>query len=154
MDKTSLYVGATVNTPISSLKAGVAYDYVFLGPNTIGGPAESSGYQNVIGLYLNWQATEKLAFNTRGEYFSQSGYMASGALEALASGLVPGDLTARSAFELTETIQYDLWKNVIARGEFRWDHAADANAPFDGTSAGTGTRDNAFLLAANVIFKF
>ena len=152
VDKTSLYVGATVNTPISSLKAGVAYDYVFLGPNALGpeGAAENSGYQNVIGLYLNWQATEKLAFNTRGEYFSQSGYLAAG---ALASGGV-GDLTARSAFELTETIQYDLWKNVIARGEFRWDHAASDSNSFSGETPGTPTRDNAFLLAANLIFKF
>jgi len=155
VDKTSLYVGATVNTPISNLKAGVAYDYVFLGPNALGpgGATENAGYQNVLGLYLNYQATEKLAFNTRGEYFSQSGYLATTAQTALASGSSDG-LTAKSAFEVTETVQYDLWKNVIARGELRWDHAADGSNSFGGATAGTGTRDNAFLLAANIIFKF
>ena len=155
VDKTSLYVGTTFNTPISSVKVGVAYDYVFLGPNALGpaGATESSGYQNVVGLYLNYQATEKLAFNTRGEYFSQSGYLAETARTALASGGSDG-LTAKSAFELTETVQYDLWKNVIARGEFRWDHAADGSDAFSGATPGTGTRDNTFLLAANFIFKF
>ena len=69
------------------------------------------------------------------DYFSQSGYLAG-------SGL------PKSAFAVTETVQYDLWKNVIARGEFRWDHAADASNPY---SSG---RDNAYLLAMNVIYKF
>jgi hypothetical protein len=156
VDKTSLYVGATVNTPISSVKVGVAYDYAMLGPvgattpiGAVTGP-EGSGYQNVVGLYLNYQATAKLAFNTRGEYFSQSGCLAT----AVRAGALADDLPAKSAFELTQTIQYDLWKNVIARGEFRWDHAADDSAAFGGATPGTGTRDNAFLLAANIIFKF
>ena len=149
VDKTSLYVGATVNTPISSVKAGVAYDYVILGPNNLGtgGAFQNSGYQNVVGAYLNWQATPRLAFNTRAEYFSQSGYLAAAA-EAKGVGL------PKSAVEVTQTIQYDLWKNVIARGEFRWDHAASDSAPFSGETPGTGARDNAFLFAANIIFKF
>lgn len=137
VDKTSLYVGTTFNTPISNLKAGLAYDYAILGPNNLGvdSAAEASGYQNAAGVYLNWQATPKLAFNTRGEYFSQSGYLAGAGL-------------AKSAVELTETVQYDLWKNVIARAEFRWDHATDDSRPYS-----TGM-DNTFLLAANIIFKF
>jgi len=32
-DKTSLYIGGTVNTPITGVKVGAAYDYAMLGPN-------------------------------------------------------------------------------------------------------------------------
>lgn len=135
VDKTSWYVGGTVNTPISSLKVGAAFDYVMFGPNTIAGPSNPSGYQNAAALYLNWAATGKLTFNTRADYFTQSGYLA-------AAGL------PKRAFALTETLQYDLWKNVLARAEFRWDHAADDSNPYS-----TG-HDNVYLLAMNVIYKF
>jgi hypothetical protein len=138
--KTSWYIGGTFNTPITGVKAGAAVDYVTLADNTIGGAPHASGYQGAYALYLNWQATEKMALSTRGEYFAQSGYLAA----AAAAG---GIGLAKSAFELTETIQYDLWKNVLARAEFRWDHAADASGTYNG-------KDNAYLLAANIIYKF
>ena len=57
----------------------------------------------------------------------------------------------------TATLQYDLWKNVISRLEFRWDHAADGNEAFGGNgSLGTvaPTKKNEYLIAANVIYKF
>ncbi len=141
--KTSFYIGGTFNTPITNVKLGVAYDYVALYDNNLGpgGAAEDSGYQNAIGGYISWQATEKLGLYTRGEYFSQSGYLAD---DFVAAGIgLP-----KRAFEVTETIQYDLWKNVLARAEFRWDHAADASNIYS-----TG-RDNAYLIAANIIYKF
>jgi len=139
VNKTSWYIGATVNTPIKNVKVGGAYDYVNLADNAIDGLPHSSGYQWAAGLYLSWQATEKLSFNTRGEYLAQSEY-----LVGTGAGVgLPG-----KAFEVTESAQYDLWKNVLARIEFRWDHAADASAPF---SNGV---DNAYLLAANIIYKF
>jgi hypothetical protein len=137
--KTSWYVGGTVNTPITNLKAGFAVDYVNLYENTIGGVAHDSGWQGAYGLYLSYQATEKLGFYTRGEYLSQSDYL-------VAAGVGAG--LPSKAIEITETIQYDLWKNVLARAEFRWDHAADASAPFS-----TGL-DNAYMLAANLVYKF
>ena len=55
---------------------------------------------------------------------------------------------------LTGTMQYDLWKNVISRLEFRWDHSANGNDLFGGSNAGQPDRKNAYLLAANVIYKF
>ena len=66
-----------------------------------------------------------------------------------------------AAYEITATAQYDLWKNVLARIEFRWDHAEHGKA-YGGTAVandgeGPGfapAADNAFLLAANVIYKF
>ncbi len=77
VDKTSFYAGSTFNTPISTLKFGLAFDYALLGPNAINATvgAVNSGYQWAGGGYINWQATEKLSFNTRAEYFSQSTYL-------------------------------------------------------------------------------
>ena len=134
--KTSYYIGGTVNTPINNLKAGAAFDYVTLGPNNLGfdygtgaALAEDSGYQYAIGLYASFQATEKLSLYARGEYFKQSGYLQFNSVNPNYSGMANG------AFELTGTVQYDLWKNVLARVEFRWDHA-EHNDPYGGT-AGT-----------------
>ena len=59
------------------------------------------------------------------------------------------------AFALTETVQYDLWKNVISRLEFRWDHSANGQNAYGGTTAGSAPGlKNAFLVAANLIYKF
>src|SRR5664279_2030033 len=105
-DKTSLYIGGTVNTPINNVKVGAAYDYVMLGPNFFNpanantAPFHQSGYQGAFGLYLSYQATPKLSFYTRGEYFTESGYLAAGGIAGAAA----------SAFEVTQTVQYDLWK--------------------------------------------
>jgi hypothetical protein len=132
--KTSYYVGGTFKTPVTGLAVGAAFDYACLANNTVGGTPQTSGYQNAAGLYLIWQATEKLSFNSRGEFFSQSGYLAS-------SGF------PKQGVEVTETVTYQLWKNVVSRLEFRWDHASDADA------YGSGL-DNAFLLAANFVYKF
>jgi hypothetical protein len=142
VNKTSWYIGGTINTPITGVKVGVAVDYANLAQNNLGagGAQENAGYQNAYGAYINWQATEKLSFNTRGEYFSQSGYLAAAAVGS-------GVGLPKKAVELTETIQYDLWKNVVSRLEFRWDHAADASGIFSG-------KDNAYLLAANFVYKF
>ena len=146
--KTSFYVGGTVKTPLKCLSVGLAYDYVALG-DTSAIDAETgdlvihkSGFQNASAIYLLWQATEKLTFNTRADYFSQSDFLVS-------SGM-PG-----KAFALTETVQYDLWKNVISRLEFRWDHSASGADAYGGTAPGYApSLKNAFLVAANVIYKF
>ncbi len=42
-------------------------------------------------------------------------------------------------------------KNVVSRVEFRWDHATDASGPYATAPVG---RDNAYLLALNLIYKF
>jgi hypothetical protein len=68
---------------------------------------------------------------------SQSGYL-----------VASSGLQTAKAVEVTETIGYQLWKNVITRVEFRWDHDAT-----DSNSYSTGL-DNVFLLAANILYKF
>jgi hypothetical protein len=135
--ETSFYGGGTIKTPLKSLSVGVAFDYACLGPNQANSVPNDSGYQYAGALYLLWQATEKLSFNTRADYLSQS--------SSLATSGLPG-----SSFALTESVQYDLWKNVLTRAEFRWDHAMNGSDPW-GASPNV---DNAFMLALNIIYKF
>jgi predicted porin len=138
--ETSFYAGATVKTPLKALSVGLAFDYACLGPNQAAGAGvvNNSGYQWAGAVYLVYQATDKLSFNTRADYLNQSSYLAT-------TGL-PG-----SSFALTESVQYDLWKNVLTRAEFRWDHACNGTYPW---GAPTGPLENEFMLALNVIYKF
>jgi hypothetical protein len=140
-DQTSFYVGSTLNTPLKELKVGAAYDYVGVGKQAISG----SGYANAVAGYATYLVTEKLSLNARGEYFSQS---KAGVATAAALAL------PRKAIEGTLTAQYDLWKNVISRVEFRWDHAAAGVPAFGGVVPGAPNRDNAYEIIANIIYKF
>jgi len=166
--QTSLYVGATINTGITGLRAGISYDYFGKQsqnyPNFGFGPFPES-WANSVALYASFQATEKLSFHGRAEYFWESTGKGSGNTGPVAG---PDKVLA-----LTATAQYDLWKNVLSRLEFRWDHqagnqtgginggyyggslvgaAAGANV---GVPSGIGaTKHDAFILAANVIYKF
>jgi len=59
------------------------------------------------------------------------------------------------ALALTETLQYDLWKNVVSRLEFRWDHSLSGADAYGGTGPGAPpSAENALLVAANLIYKF
>ena len=132
-DQTCLYIGGTLATPITNLKLGASYDYA--------APDEpNEAYQNAVGLYLSFQATEKLSLHGRGEYASHS------------KGVVVDGFPSK-VFEYTGTVQYDLWKNVLSRVEFRWDHSADGSQAFGGVT-GAPTKKNALLIAANLIYKF
>jgi hypothetical protein len=151
--QTSYYVGTTLATPVTGWKVGAAFDYLNLAnqpapgsPNPAGGSYLGSDTVWAAGLYTTYQATEKLSFSLRGEH---------------------GDVDEESrndekVWDLTATTQYDLWKNVISRIEFRWDHAEHGDL-FGGTpytysgttiTGGGPTRANAFMLAANIIYKF
>jgi hypothetical protein len=139
-DQTSFYVGSTIMTPVTGLKVGACYDYAALtsqsGP---GGGAETTGYANAVGGYLSYQLTEKLSAYVRGEYASSTYATTFGATKVL---------------EATGTLQYDLWKNVLTRLEFRWDRAADGTQPYGGQTAGVGVTANAYELIASVAYKF
>jgi hypothetical protein len=137
-DQTSFYVGATVNTPVTGLKLGACYDYAAITTQPVAGP-EQSAYANATGLYLSYQLTEKLSFYGRGEY---------------ASSTFAGTFGSRKVVETTATVQYDLWKNVLSRLEFRWDHSADGLPAYGGTTAGLPSKDNYFTLLADVAYKF
>ena len=80
--------------------------------------------------------------------------------------------TPNKVFAVTETVEYDLWKNVMSRVELRWDHQAGrlslpavllprrlnsvATVANDLTAPGgvTGTKHNDYQLMANIIYKF
>ena len=48
-------------------------------------------------------------------------------------------------------MQYDLWKNVLTRAEFRWDHAMNGGDPWGSSPS---SLDNEFMVALNIIYKF
>lgn len=144
----NFYVGATLNTPVTGLKLGAAYDY-FGSPNkSFATDTFFESWADTVALYASFQATEKLSFNARGEYLWQSA--ANGAINA-----------PDKVFALTGTVQYDLWKNVLSRLEVRWDHQAGPDA-FTGGDAyggnvnngGVADKHNSYMIAANIIYKF
>jgi len=131
-DQINWYAGATVATPLAGLRLGASYDNLNVW--------SAKGETWAAAGYASYQATEKLSFHARGEYVKDS------------AGFF--ELNTDRFMELTGTVQYDLWKNVISRVEFRWDHSLTGSDAFGGDTAGTPTRDDAYMLAANIIYKF
>ena len=159
-DQSNYYVGATLNTPIDKLKIGAAFDYVsnFSMPTTPGDTATVAGRTSLANLgsghawagYASYELTSKLSFHARAEYADTwPGLYNRTAVAANAWNRQKFDVLA-----LTGTLQYDLWKNVLTRLEFRWDHSASGGDLFGGDTVGTATRQNAYLLAANVAYRF
>ncbi len=135
----NFYAGLVIPTPCSKLKVGSSFDLISLADkDTYGNAHNSSGW--VVGLYGNFQATDKLSLNLRGEYFDMP-----------FSGLTayPDSNTNGKGEELTATVQYNLWANVISRAEVRWDHA-DSGTAFGNDSS----QANSFILALNLIYTF
>lgn len=141
-NETHYYVGGTMNTPVSGLKFGAAFDDVEV----------HNGHGEIwsVGGYAAFQATEKLSVYGRAEYVRQRGEWAL---------LAP---MPEKTMELTATLQYDLWKNVLSRLELRWDRSLSGEkvwGPITTTTgeAGTGVTGglrNEFVLIANVVYKF
>jgi hypothetical protein len=99
----------TISTPVAGLKVGISYDYVQeLGSSYLGDGA-------IYGVYATYQATDKLSLALRGEYVDGR------------YGTVVGDVTgtdsdAGQGSEISATVSYNLWANVVSRAELRWDH--------------------------------
>jgi hypothetical protein len=141
----SYYVGATVATPVSGLRFGAAWDCLDVGP--------LSGENWSIAGYVSYQATEKLSFHGRAEYLRNRG-AGKFFVDPFGNPTSPDEV-----LDLTLTIQYDLCKNVLSRLELRWDHSLTGQDVYGGTSpntavGGTGDLKNAWMLAANVIYRF
>jgi hypothetical protein len=141
--QTSYYAGSTIATPIKELQFGVAFDYLDM--------SMVHGQTWAAAGYASYHATEKLSFHARGEYLKDSsGFFA----YADSTSLTPV-LTSDTVLAMTGTVQYDLWKNVISRLELRWDHSLSGNDAFGGATADSSPdRQNAWLLAANIIYRF
>jgi hypothetical protein len=147
---TSYYVGATVATPVTGLRVGASFDYLDINP------ANNDDYS--LAGYLSYQATEKLSFHARAEYFKDN-LNDGGANGGLLFDENLGKTGKAEVMALTATTQYDLWKNVISRVEIRWDHSLLGNDLFGGTTGATAAtthpdQKNSWLLAANIIYKF
>jgi hypothetical protein len=154
----NIYLGATLATPVEGLRVGLAYDYVCNEDQnlpTIG--RVQASWANAASLYASFQCTEKLSLHGRFEYmWRDNGDNGTG-------GPLVG--APNEALAITATLQYDLWKNVISRLEFRWDKATDGTTPYGGDlnpvgggiNAGVGgapNKENSVLVAANLIYKF
>jgi len=120
---------------VAGLKLGVAFDYVDnLGGNEAGVPA--GNYEDdawVAALYASYQATEKMSLHFRGEY---------GNLDYDDGA---GDSGDETMWEITGTLQYNLWNNVVSRLEVRYDKVEDDDYNYD---------DTHFGVYANLIYKF
>lgn len=138
-NQTSWYVGGTVNTPVTGLKLGAAFDYADFHSDSAEAAPFFGNYTEAwaISLYASYQATEKLSLHARGELATLPNVSAAGSDNV-------------QAWALTGTVQYDLWQNVISRLEIRWD-AADEGRYFPSKDH---SLKNAALVAANVIYKF
>lgn len=152
---TSWYAGVTLPTPITQMKVGASFDYL-QEADLVSAGVGGDDIWDVAG-YATFQATDKLSFNARAEYLSDDSTP-----QPLAAG--PTDLVSlypgNRAEEITATIQYNLWANVLTRAEFRWDHV-EHGTPFgynssDVTAANTtgAYKNNDFLLALNIIYQF
>jgi hypothetical protein len=155
--RTSWYAGATLPTPSAKLKVGAAFDWLDLhNGNTAANPSDDNIW--VGGLYATFQATDKLNFNIRGEYLANNGTV--GTYATTTNGRPVGN----AAEELTATVQYSLWANVISRVELRWDHVEHGtffDNNMDPNNSGSnppgfksGYHNNAVLLALNLIYQF
>lgn len=132
----NIYVGGTIPMPVTGLALGAAYDYTY-------GQAAKNDYANATALYVTYNM-DKWTFANRVDYGTSS----AGLFDAVNSGK-----TDRLISE-TFTVGYSLWKNVVTRGEFRWDHSLTSDRPFGGTVAGEPVNKNAVSLALNIIYLF
>jgi hypothetical protein len=160
-DQINYYAGATLNTPCKQLTLGAAFDYA---QNYGGGYQDDYYYSSTdyyyetsygdvmaLGLYATVKATDKLSFNARAEYvYGKSRYVDNGYDEG---GYSSADHSSADGFELTGTVEYDLWVNVISRLELRWDHANINQSPLD-INGDYLDHKNSVGFYANVIYKF
>jgi hypothetical protein len=154
MPTMNAYLGATIATPVTGLRFGLAWDLLKANTTPNGDTSKLNADIWSLALYTSYQATEKLSLHLRGEYLKGDLH------EATNVAMAPGGLTGQvlnpenGVYAVTATVQYDLWKNVLSRLEFRWDHSEHGYL-YGGEAAGSApTRADAFLLAANVIYKF
>lgn len=140
-NETTYYVGATLATPVTGLRVGASFDYLDI--HSLNNDTWS------LAGYLHFQATEKLSFHGRAELFKD-------AHPDVLFGVADPTGQGAHVVAVTGTAQYDLWKNVISRLELRWDHSLNSNNLFGGTDSITGDAQakNAWMLAANIIYKF
>jgi len=141
-DTTSIYVGATLPTPIEGLAVGIGWDYrMENGPNSSGtgvAGATSGAWASALAGYLSYDVTEKIAAHYRIDWAKGTdntfGVDANGTEDKLLSNTI--------------TVDYKAWENVISRLEVRWDHSLDAQYRY-----GVADR-NDIAIIGNFIYQF
>ena len=130
----------------------MAFDYLATSLN---------GENWTIGAYSSFRATENLSFHARGEFLKDRGNAKFFAFTSVTDNAAAVVATAPDeVFALTLDAQYDLWKNVITRIEFRWDCALSGPQPWGGSQTVSadnpngGGKKSECMLALNVIYKF
>jgi hypothetical protein len=142
----------TLPTPSSKVKFGAAFDYLNIN-NALG----NSDDVWVAGLYATIQPTDKLSFNFRGEIVDATQL---GVGSTIGGNPLNVFYAGHYADEVTATVQYQLWANVLSRVEFRWDHVdGDAFGYGQTTTVSSSTysspmKKNDFMLALNLIYQF
>lgn len=155
---TSYYLGMSLPTPNSKVKLGAAFD--LLNYNNGDAPGNSSDdYVWVAGLYTTISPTDKLSFNLRGEIVNatQIGSASVGNGDPYNSPNPFNQYYAGHwAGELTATVQYQIWANVLSRLELRWDHVDAKAFGYSQNSGNSGNpiKKNDFLIAANLVYQF
>lgn len=156
-NQTSWYAGLTLATPVEGLRLGASFDALDV--------HGVSGETWAVAGYASFQATEKLSLHARAEYLRDRGDQKIFALRD-GDGEVVAALAPEKVLAITGTVQYDLWQNVISRLEVRWDHSLSGGGVWGGRTgpsfdedgfadeAGSGRLKNAWMLAANIIYKF
>ena len=146
--RNSYYAGVTVPTPVEGLKAGASFDYLDLNE---GAAAFNTSSSSALAGYLSFAATEKMTLHTRVDYLQVGGDGVSAGGGSVAV-FAPGD----DILSTTLTADYQLWKNVISRVEFRWDHDLDEgnDAMRSGPNGRPGGHTDELSLLANFIYKF
>ena len=148
--QTSWYAGLALPTPSSKLKLGAAFDYLTF--NNRGGANTKDDSIWVAGLYTTISPTDKLSFNFRGEIVDAT-QIGSSIVAPVSPNPLNGYYAGHYAGEVTATMQYQLWANVLSRVEFRWDHV-DADSGADKAFGVNNTKRNDFLLALNLVYQF
>jgi hypothetical protein len=161
----NLYGGVTLNTPVKGWRFGASYDYATRTDDAAPGGSQAALNAWAATAYTSYQLTEKASIHLRGEY-AQTDANVYGTGTQLSNG-------NSKLLGATATLQYDLWKNVISRLEFIWDHQAGDNnmtrfggdtrktVEVDDGAGGTttaplthGSRVNNYTIALNIIYRF
>ncbi len=137
----SYYAGVTVPTPIEALSVGLAYDYRTAEVST-GFKTQDDDFAQTFGGYLSYQLSQQLKLNFRGEW-------AKGSANTWGTGIISANQD--EFLGLTTTLDIGVWANVLTRIEFRWDQDLSGMQVF---GSANDPKNNAFILGANVVYKF
>jgi hypothetical protein len=131
--------------PVEGFSWAFCYDHV--GNSSRGSvPSGKANWANAYGVYLIYEATDRLSFANRIEYAEGT----PGTFDVAGTHPNWGTSEEDQFLADTFTVSYRMWENVLTRAEFRWDHDLSASKRM----SDDGTRDNAFGIGASIVYLF